>query len=107
MQKVSILRCVRDVTTLSLGSPVNERIATIRLKAEFYNISLIFAHTPVEEKNDMIRDSFYAELGGVYDKCRVHDAKVVLGDINAKVGREGISYHYLQCYEADRFHRGE
>ena len=36
----------------------------------------------------MVKDAFYAELEDVYDKCPAHDAKIVFGDFNAKVGRE-------------------
>ena len=63
-------------------TPVTERIATIRIRVKFYNISLICAHAPTEEKEDGVKD--------VYDKCPAHDAKIVLGDFNLKVGREGI-----------------
>ena len=58
-----------------------KEIATIRIRAKLYNISLICAHAPTEEK---------AELEDVYDKCPAHDAKIVLGDFSAKVEWEGI-----------------
>ena len=32
-------------------TPVNERLALIRIKAKFFNISLICTHAPTEEKN--------------------------------------------------------
>ena len=67
-------------------TPVTKRIATILIRAKFYNISLICAHAPMEEKDDVVKDAFYAKL----DKCQAHDAKIILGDNNAKVGREGI-----------------
>ena len=70
-------------------TPVNERIATIRIRAKFklYNISLIYGHTPTEEKDDVVK---IAELEDVNDKCPAHDTKIVLEDFNAKVGRRGI-----------------
>ena len=43
---------------------------------------------PVEEKDDVVKDAFYAKLEDVYDKSPAHDAKIVLGDFNEKVGRE-------------------
>ena len=67
-------------------TPVNERIVTIRIRATFYNISLICAHAPKEEKDDVVKDAFYAELEDVCDKCPTHDAKIVRGDFNAKFG---------------------
>ena len=71
-------------------TPVNERIATIRIRAKFFNISLICAHASTEEKDDVVKDALYSELEDVYDKCPAHDAKIVLGDFSAKVEWEGI-----------------
>ena len=71
-------------------TPVTERITTIRIGAKFYNISLICAHAPTEENDDVVKDAFFDKLEDVYDKCPAHDAKIVLGDLNVKVGREGI-----------------
>ena len=39
-------------------TPVNERIATIRITAKFYNISLVCAHAPLEEKDDGVKYAF-------------------------------------------------
>jgi len=69
---------------------VNERLATIRVKAKYFYISLICVHAPTEEKDDGVKDAFYAELERAYERCPAYDIKIVLGDFNAKVGREGI-----------------
>ena len=50
-------------------TPVNKRIFTIRIGSKFYNISLICAYVPTEEKDDVDKDAFYANLEDVYDKC--------------------------------------
>ena len=63
---------------------VNERIATIRIKAKFFNISLICAHAPTEDKDDDTKDIFYELLEDTYDRCPGHDIKIVLGDFNGK-----------------------
>jgi hypothetical protein len=45
-------------------------------------------HAPTENKDDVIKDSFYKELEQVfYQFPRYH---ILLGDSNAKVEREGI-----------------
>ncbi|XP_070138628.1 uncharacterized protein [Drosophila bipectinata] len=51
---------------------------------------LICAHAPTEEKDDATKDAFYAELDRAYGRCPSHDIKILLGDFNAKVGREDI-----------------
>jgi hypothetical protein len=40
--------------------------------------------------SDDIKDSFYEELGRVFDQFLRNDMKILLGDCNAKVGREDI-----------------
>jgi hypothetical protein len=37
-----------------------------------------------------VKDSFYKELEGVCDEFPEHHMKILLGDFNAKVGREDI-----------------
>jgi hypothetical protein len=47
-------------------------------------------HTPTEDKNDDIKDSFYEELEQVFDQFPRYHIQILLGDLNAKVGREDI-----------------
>jgi hypothetical protein len=46
-------------------------------------------HAPCEDTSNDIKDSFYEELGRVFDQFPRYK-KILLGDFNAKVGREGI-----------------
>jgi hypothetical protein len=45
-------------------------------------------HTPTKDKIDDEKDSFYSELELIFDKCPKYHMKILLGDVNAKVGRE-------------------
>jgi hypothetical protein len=47
-------------------------------------------HAPTEDKDDDIKDSFYEGLEQVFDQFPRYHMKIVLGDFNAKVGREDI-----------------
>ena len=47
-------------------------------------------HVPREEKSDDSKDSFYEELEQVFDRFPKYHMKIILGDFNAKVGRENI-----------------
>ena len=47
-------------------------------------------HAPSEEKSDDSKDSFYEELEQVFDHFPKYHMKIILGDFNAKVGRENI-----------------
>jgi hypothetical protein len=45
---------------------------------------------PSEEKRDGSKDRFNEELEQVFDHFRKYHMKILLGDFNAKVGRENI-----------------
>jgi hypothetical protein len=47
-------------------------------------------HAPCEDTSDDVKDSLYEELGRVFDQFPRYDMKILLGDFNAKVGREDI-----------------
>jgi hypothetical protein len=47
-------------------------------------------HAPREDTSDDIKDSFYEELGRVFHQFPTYDMKILLGDFNAKVGRDDI-----------------
>lgn len=74
--------------TLLAYKNINERLCTIRLKGKFFNISIFSAHAPTEDKTDEEKDKFYDELSREYDNLPSYDVKMVLGDLNAKIGKE-------------------
>ena len=55
-----------------------------------WNIIVLNAHAPSQEKSDESKDSFYEELERVFDHFPKYHRKIILGDFNAKVGRENI-----------------
>jgi hypothetical protein len=47
-------------------------------------------HAPCEDKGDDVKDSFYEEIGRVFDQFPRYNMKILLDDFNAKEGRENI-----------------
>jgi hypothetical protein len=47
-------------------------------------------HAPCEDKSNDVKDSFYKELGRVFDQFPRYYMKILVDDFNAKVGREHI-----------------
>jgi hypothetical protein len=45
-------------------------------------------HARTENETDVVKDSFYEELECVFDKFPKYHTKSILGNLNAKVGRE-------------------
>jgi exonuclease III len=67
---------------------VNARICCIRMKRKFFNYIFINAYAPMEDKLEVDKEEFYEHLGRVYRRCPRHDVRIVMGDMNAKIGRE-------------------
>jgi hypothetical protein len=62
----------------------------ITLKGHWCDVIVLNVHAPTEDKDDVIKDSFYKELEPVFHQfCRCC-MKTLLGDLNTKVGREDI-----------------
>jgi hypothetical protein len=59
------------------------------LRGPWCDIIVLNVQGPTEDKCNYIKESFYEELEHVFDQfCKHH--KKMLGDFNAKVGREDI-----------------
>ena len=71
-------------------TPINERICTLRMRTRFFNLSIVNCHSPTEEKDENIKDEFYDKLGRIFDSLPSNDIKIIMGDLNAKIGKEEI-----------------
>ena len=69
---------------------VSDRVSYIVLTGRWCNIIVLNVHAPSEDKSDDSKDSFYEEWEQVFDHFPTYHMKVLLGDFNAKVGRENI-----------------
>ncbi|XP_071653719.1 uncharacterized protein [Temnothorax longispinosus] len=67
---------------------INERVCVIRLKTKFFNLSIINAHAETEEKDEVTKDNFYSGLEQAFDTIPSNGIKMVIGDLNAKIGKE-------------------
>src|SRR5215472_13492596 len=80
----------RIVSALKKVEFVSDRLSYIVLGGRWRNTIVVNVHAPSEEKSDTSKDSFYAELEQVFDRLPKYHTKILLGDFNAKVGRENI-----------------
>jgi hypothetical protein len=62
----------------------------IILRGRWCHIIVLNVHAPTENKTDDVKDSFYVEVERVLDKFPNYHMNILLGDFNAKVGREDI-----------------
>jgi exonuclease III len=78
----------RIVSVVRTVEFISGRMLYIILRGRWCNIIVLNVHAPCEDKGDDVKDSSYVELGRVFDQFPRYNTKILLGDLNAKVGRE-------------------
>jgi hypothetical protein len=68
--------------------PFNEKICKLRLRGKYHNLTLINVHAPTEDKDIRVKEQYYDDLQRVYENTAKHDVVTILGDVNAKTGKE-------------------
>jgi exonuclease III len=83
------------VTQCILGfEPINEGMCKLRMKGKFYNMTIISVYAPTEDENKRNAEDvevFYNKLSDVCDETPRNDAFILLGDFNAKIGKEHLN----------------
>jgi exonuclease III len=69
---------------------ISDRMSNTILRGRWCNIIVLNVHSPSEDKSDDVKDGFCVEIGRVFDQFPRYNMKILLGDFNAKVGRENI-----------------
>jgi hypothetical protein len=66
----------------------------IILRGHWCDIIVFNIHAPPEDKIDDVKNSFYWELEGIFDKFLKYNMKILLGGFNAEI-RKTISIKQL------------
>jgi hypothetical protein len=80
-------RIISAVKRVEFG---NDRMSYIILRGRWIHIIILNVHARTEDKTDDVKDGSYEELERVFDKFPKYHMKILMGDLNAKVGREDI-----------------
>ncbi|VVC34371.1 Endonuclease/exonuclease/phosphatase,Reverse transcriptase domain [Cinara cedri] len=68
--------------------PISERMSCLKLNTTPINIILVCVHAWMETSEDEVKDGFYNKLDETWDSLCGNTVKIMLGDLNAKCGRE-------------------
>ena len=80
---------LKSIPTTPLG--VSERLMTWRVPlAKSQHMTLLSVYAPTETSDELVKDQFYESLGEHLQKVPANDKIILLGDLNARVGK---SYH--------------
>jgi len=69
--------------------PISGHICKLRVKGKFYNMTNKYT-SPTEDKEKEIKEQFYEELQRTQDRVPKHDITLIMGDTNAKLGKEKV-----------------
>ncbi|XP_042885955.1 craniofacial development protein 2-like [Penaeus japonicus] len=68
-------------------SPISDRILKLRIQAKPHNITIVQCYAPTSTANEDEINSFYDSLQETIDSIPNRDLQVIMGDMNAKVGK--------------------
>ncbi|VVC33729.1 Endonuclease/exonuclease/phosphatase [Cinara cedri] len=67
---------------------INPRISMLTIEAQWFDISFMNVHAPTEDKSQDEKETFYEQLESSLNSIPSNRIQIVLGDLNAKVGKE-------------------
>ena len=68
--------------------PVSSRIITARFNSKGRKVTLINCYAPTNNTTDELQKEFYDSLQGVLDRTPRRDIRILMGDLNAKLGSD-------------------
>ncbi len=66
---------------------ISERVILVKFKGHPFNVSIIQVYAPTSENTDDEIETFYEDLDQAKRQCRSQEILLIMGDLNAKVGR--------------------
>jgi exonuclease III len=79
----------RTISSVKRAEFVTDRMSYTTIKGRWSDHIVLNVRAPTEDKDDVIKDSFYEELKQVFDQFPRYYMKILIGDFNIKRGREG------------------
>ena len=79
----------KDIDKSVSGSwSMSDRVMIVRIKGKMFDISIMQVYAPTSACPEKMIDEFYEHLESAKKQCKSQAVVVVMGDLNAKVGKQ-------------------
>lgn len=95
-----IVNSIRGVT------PINNRLMTMRIQCANKKYTIINSHAPTNgdnKKDSKSTEHYWATLEKTMTKIPKHDTKILIGDFNARIGKERFFRKTVGLFPAHKF----
>ena len=96
---VAIIIKRKQSKSLMEWEPVNERIIRARFFSRHSKLTVIQCYAPTNDATDEEKEKFYLALHDTAAQVPKHDMLVVLGDVNAKIGKDNKDFEEVMGNE--------
>ena len=66
---------------------ISDRVLLVKIKGKPINMNIIQVYAPTSESSEDEINQFYDKLNLAKQQCKAHEVIMIMGDLNAKVGR--------------------
>ena len=88
MHGVGLLMTPEAAQALLSWEPVSPRILTARFNSKGRKVTILQCYAPTNTADEEEKEDFYEQLPAILDKTPRRDLKILMGDLNAKVGAD-------------------
>nr|KAG5701327.1 hypothetical protein BaRGS_006101 [Batillaria attramentaria] len=88
MHGVALLMTPEATQALLSWEPVSPRILSARFNSKGRKVTILQCYAPTNMADEEEKENFYEQLQAVLDKAPRRDLKILMGDLNAKVGTD-------------------
>ncbi|CAH8292472.1 unnamed protein product [Heterobilharzia americana] len=97
---VAIMMSSRASKALMQWEPISSRIMTARFNSKGRKVTIIQCYAPTNNAEQEKKEEFYRQLQSTLDKTSVGDIKILMGDMNAKLGGDNTGRELTMGREA-------
>lgn len=94
---VALLLTPETAQALLSWEPVSPRLLPARFNSKGRKVTVIQCYAPTNEAETEEKEAFYEQLQEVIYKVRRRDLKILIGDLNAKVGADNTNRELVPC----------